>query len=125
MWTDAAERARLRFNVAGGNIPKRKDWGLPHVHDARKIAAVSFEEWRDFIVPRLDRRDSSNQDTCGDTPADFRSIPDDYLVTHDLREPREIALRNTLKQSRGAAERHLLCHVFPVAPTVAYAVAEP
>jgi hypothetical protein len=56
MFTDAAETARLRFNVAGGNIPKRKDWGLPHAHDARKIAGAGFEQWRDFITPRLDRR---------------------------------------------------------------------
>lgn len=56
MWGETAEAARMRFNVAGGNIPKRKDWGLPHMHKANKIAAVPFEEWRDFIVPRLDRR---------------------------------------------------------------------
>ncbi len=55
LWSETADMARLRFNVAGGNIPKRKDWGLPHVHDAKKIADVAFEEWRDFIVPRLDR----------------------------------------------------------------------
>ncbi len=55
MWTETAEAARLRYNVAGGNIPRRKDWGLPHVHDAKKISAVSFEEWQEFIVPRLDR----------------------------------------------------------------------
>lgn len=55
IWTETAEAARLRYNVAGGNISKRKDWGLPHVHDAKKIAAVSFEEWQEFIVPRLDR----------------------------------------------------------------------
>jgi hypothetical protein len=53
--TETAEAARLRYNVAGGNIPGRKDWGLPHVHDAKKISAVSFEEWQEFIVPRLDR----------------------------------------------------------------------
>lgn len=55
MWRDVAEVARMRFNVAGGSIPRRKDWGLPHVHNARNIAKVSFEEWADYIVPRLDR----------------------------------------------------------------------
>lgn len=55
MWSDTADAARLRFNVAGGNIPARKDWGLPHTHDPMKIAKRSFEEWRDYTVPRLDR----------------------------------------------------------------------
>ena len=55
MWRDVAEGARMRYNVAGGAIPRRKDWGLPHAHDVRKIAGVPFNEWADFIVPRLDR----------------------------------------------------------------------
>jgi hypothetical protein len=49
MWTETAEAARLHYNVAGGNIPKRKDWGLPHVHDDKKISAVSFEEWKSSL----------------------------------------------------------------------------
>lgn len=55
MWRESAEAVRMRFNVAGGTISRRKDWGLPHIHDARKISKVSFEDWADFIVPRLDR----------------------------------------------------------------------
>jgi hypothetical protein len=56
MWSEAAETARLRFMVAGGNIPQRQDWGLPHIHDSKRIGAVAFEEWRDYMVPRLDRK---------------------------------------------------------------------
>lgn len=56
MWSDTADAARVRFNVAGGNIPARKDWGLPHTHNPQAIAKVSFEQWRDVIVPSLDRR---------------------------------------------------------------------
>jgi len=77
MWRETAEVGRMRHNVAGGTISRRKDWGLPHLHDPRKIVAStfrerhrilgrfaseefrkrggSFEEWADFIVPRLDR----------------------------------------------------------------------
>lgn len=62
MWSDTAEAARLRFNVAGGNIPHRKDWGLPHSHDPQRIAGVSFEQWRDIIVPSLDRRRMYSQE---------------------------------------------------------------
>lgn len=31
------EDLRLRFNNAGGNIPKREDWGLTHSHNVMKI----------------------------------------------------------------------------------------
>jgi hypothetical protein len=49
-----AEELRTRFNAAGGHIPFRENWGLPQFHNARRVARVSFEEWRDFIMPRLD-----------------------------------------------------------------------
>ena len=53
-WAGVAEKARLRFNAAGGHMGKRSDWGLPQAHDTAKVRKVSYEEWRDFIMPRLD-----------------------------------------------------------------------
>lgn len=53
-WSSVAERARLRFNAAGGHIGKRSDWGLPQAHDGRKVRQATYEDWRDFILPRLD-----------------------------------------------------------------------
>ncbi len=53
-WAGVAERARTRFNAAGGHIGKRSDWGLPQSHDAAKLRRVSYEQWRDDIVQRLD-----------------------------------------------------------------------
>ncbi len=53
-WASASEFARLRFNAAGGRIPKRADWGLPQIHDPVAVRGVSFEEWRNFVLPRLD-----------------------------------------------------------------------
>lgn len=53
-WKEAAEFARRRFNAAGGHIGKRDDWGMPQHHDPLAIRKVSYQEWRDFIAPRLD-----------------------------------------------------------------------
>ena len=53
-WSQASDYLRQRFNAAGGRIPKRKDWGLPQVHDTLAVRKASYEEWRDFIQPRLD-----------------------------------------------------------------------
>lgn len=53
-WGRASEYLRQRYNAAGGSIAKRSDWGLPQSHSTAKVRAVSFNEWRDFILPRLD-----------------------------------------------------------------------
>lgn len=53
-WTKTAETLRKKFNRAGGNVPKRKDWGLPQAHDGVRINKAGYTAWRDFIVPRLD-----------------------------------------------------------------------
>ena len=52
-WGRASEYLRQRFNSAGGSISKRLDWGLPQSHSTERVRAVKFEEWRDFIAPRL------------------------------------------------------------------------
>lgn len=54
-WGEAAEGLRTRFNAAGGAIGKLDNWGLPQTHDMLAVRATKFEEWRDFIAPRLDR----------------------------------------------------------------------
>ncbi len=49
-----AEKLRLRFNAAGGNIKWRKDWGIVHEHDPTAMMKAGFERWREFIEPRVD-----------------------------------------------------------------------
>ena len=53
-WAGVAERARLRANAAGMHIGKRKDWGLPQSHSTKEVRKAGYQEWRDFILPRLD-----------------------------------------------------------------------
>lgn len=53
-WAEVAETARLRFNAAGGHIGKRADWGLPQVHDMRRVRKAGYQAWRAEILPRLD-----------------------------------------------------------------------
>lgn len=53
--TDAMDMLRQRFNVAGGNVPKRKDFGLPQTHDLRRIASAPKAEFVDFVLPRVRR----------------------------------------------------------------------
>lgn len=52
-WSKAAEYVRQRFNAAGGSISKNKNWGMPQIHDSLRVRKVTFENWRQFIRPKL------------------------------------------------------------------------
>ena len=53
-WQRAAEFLRLSFNKAGGDIPKRTDWGMPQVHDNSAIRKAGLQTWKSFVRPLLD-----------------------------------------------------------------------
>ncbi|WP_417448352.1 hypothetical protein [Idiomarina abyssalis] len=48
------ELARREQNSAGAFIAKEAGYIVRQSHDMFKLRKVSFEEWRDFILPRLD-----------------------------------------------------------------------
>jgi hypothetical protein len=50
----AAENLRLRFNRAGGAIPRLKDWGMPQSHDSVLVGRATEGEWVDFTLGHLD-----------------------------------------------------------------------
>jgi hypothetical protein len=53
-FTGVAEKARTRFNAAGGHIGRLERWALPQTHDAAKLRRVQREEWTSYISERLD-----------------------------------------------------------------------
>ena len=53
-WREASEYLRKRFNAAGGQIASRVDWGMPQMHNTLAVRKATFNEWREFILPRLD-----------------------------------------------------------------------
>lgn len=53
-WSKTNEMLRKMGNERGMSIPKIDENYLPQFHDKDLIAAVDFETWRDFILPRLD-----------------------------------------------------------------------
>lgn len=72
LYGDMAERARLDLNRLGAPIGKLDGWS-PQAHASDRVVKVNFEEWRDFILPKLDRAR-----TFGDMP--------DSLVDIALRD---------------------------------------
>lgn len=53
-WSDATEYLRLRFNKAGGNMPKIEGGYLPQSHDVVELRKVEQDQWVEFIAPLLD-----------------------------------------------------------------------
>jgi hypothetical protein len=54
-WKEVAEMLRLRFNNAGGSIPKRIDWGATQAHDPSLIRSQGgFPVWKKDIEDWLD-----------------------------------------------------------------------
>lgn len=51
-----------RFNDGGGKIRPREDWGLPHHHSQRRVAAAGEAAWIEKTFPRLNRERYLNED---------------------------------------------------------------
>jgi hypothetical protein len=51
----AAEMLRTLFNAEGGTIGKADNWGLPTRHDAALFRRSTFDQWREFVLPKLNR----------------------------------------------------------------------
>lgn len=93
------EDLRLRFNAAGGNIPKRQDWGIVHSHNRRTIrelgvtgrqvtktgyrkvydTQVAREKWKAFIRPLLDADQMTNPNTGETIGVDGLDASLDYV----------------------------------------------
>ena len=52
--SNAFAMLRSRYNVAGGDIGKRADWGLPQGHDKQALALASKDDWIAFTMDRVD-----------------------------------------------------------------------
>lgn len=90
------EDLRLRFNNAGGNIPKREDWGLTHSHNVMKIRDLGVtgrnkfgrkvrdpnlarQRWKALIRPLLDVDQMTNPRTGEAIGADGIDASLDYV----------------------------------------------
>jgi hypothetical protein len=109
-FTTVAERARTRFNAAGGHIGKLERWALPQTHDAAKVRRTSREEWTAYIDERLDwdAIAVSHNDGVRFTQAQKRSIleqayQDIRTSGYSKREPG--AHRGSAKYNRRADHR--------------------
>lgn len=57
------EYMRREFNLSGGSIPFRKDFGYPQIHIARRVAQAGRDQWRRDIIDLLDREQMIDLET--------------------------------------------------------------
>jgi len=84
-WAEAVEKARQRFNAAGGNIPKREDWRAPQPLEAEKLLGVGEEGFVRRTLERLDLEQmrhplSGNPMTRSDAEAMLRWIYEEIVT---------------------------------------------
>lgn len=79
------EDLRLRFNAAGGNIPKRQDWGIVHSHNRNAIRKLgqtpeaARAKWKEFIRPLLNAEEMVNPTTGEKIGVDGLDASLDYV----------------------------------------------
>lgn len=105
-----SERARQMFNSYGGHIDQLADWGLPHTHDAARIAKTSFDDWfaalkdsgmdLDRMKDFLSDRPLSELDEAGQK-AVLRQIYDNIVMGRAIDGPRYGKARG-----QAASDRH-------------------
>ncbi|RZI93063.1 MAG: hypothetical protein EOP39_31770, partial [Rubrivivax sp.] len=57
-----AQLLKERFNRAGGKVGHLEDWGMPHHHAQRRVAAAGEDAWVEKTLPRLNRQRYANED---------------------------------------------------------------
>lgn len=62
-WRALSRRKIEQYNAAGGNVAVREDWHLPQRHDATRIEAAGFDEWRKVILDTVDMKKMVNPNT--------------------------------------------------------------
>ena len=61
--SEAQEYVRLRYNAAGGRIPKKRGFGMSQGHSKEALVDAGKKEWVEFVLPKLDRDKMLDYDT--------------------------------------------------------------
>lgn len=111
-WHSLNERMRKDFNAKGGSISKNEKYLMPQHHDARAVEKVGLDEWKEKIIPKLDR--AQMLDDAG-KPLTEKQLNEalDYtyesITTHGLNKTTDLTVpRLGKKLSRKGSDRRFL-----------------
>lgn len=108
---ETAERARVLFNQAGGDVGKLDDWGMPQHHSQERVAAAGRDAWVDSILPMLDRTRYADDSGRAWTDAEVRAFLEKAWMTiatngHSNTEPGQFS-GNGKRANRHAEHRQI------------------
>jgi len=111
-WLKLVDDMRDEFNVMGGSISKNEKFLLPQAHDLRRVRAVKYEDWRAFIIDKLDRNQMVDDKGRVLSNANFEdSLKYVYqtISTGGLNKAKDFTIRNLgTKLSRKGSEKRFL-----------------
>jgi hypothetical protein len=111
-WLKLVDDMRDEFNVMGGSISKNEKFLLPQAHDLRRVRAVKYEDWRAFIIDKLDRNqmvDDKGQVLSDANFEDSLKYVYETISTGGLNKAKDFTIRNLgTKLSRKGSEKRFL-----------------
>ena len=91
-WREASEEMRITFNRAGGDIPKLKDWDLPHRH-RRQAVIDDAEQWKSTLMRDLEWHRIVNHETGLPFAEDIGAAPTDRAAAEAFLDEIREAIR--------------------------------
>jgi hypothetical protein len=111
-WLKLVDDMRDEFNVMGGSISKNEKFLLPQAHDLRRVRAVKYEDWRAFIIDKLDRNqmvDDKGRVLSNANFEDSLKYVYETISTGGLNKAKDFTIRNLgTKLSRKGSEKRFL-----------------
>ncbi len=111
-WLKLVDDMRDEFNVMGGSISKNEKFLLPQAHDLRRVRAVKYEDWRAFIIDKLDRNqmvDDKGRVLSDGNFEDSLKYVYETISTGGLNKAKDFTIRNLgTKLSRKGSEKRFL-----------------
>jgi len=111
-WLKLVDDMRDEFNVMGGSISKNEKFLLPQAHDLRRVRAVKYEDWRAFIIDKLDLNqmvDDKGRVLSNANFEDSLKYVYETISTGGLNKAKDFTIRNLgTKLSRKGSEKRFL-----------------
>ena len=111
-WLEIVDDMNREFNANGGSIAKNKKWLLPQAHDMRRVRAVKYEDWRSFIINKLDRNemvDDKGRILSDNNFEDALKYVYETISTGGLNKAKDFTVPNLrTKLSRKGSEKRFL-----------------
>ena len=111
-WHELSDEMRNDFNARGGSISKNERWLMPQRHDASAINKLGRKQWKEDIIPLLDRDNMLDDNGKALSDEQFDAMMDyvfETITTGGLNKVKEMSVPMMGKKlSRKGSESRVL-----------------